>query len=558
MSLTTSRPAHSIWIGCAISLVAILVLAASAGFATEDTKGPSIFVDKTEGSGITCKLQNFATPAKHLIETMAGGVAAFDYDNDGYPDIFLTNGAEQPSLKKSDSRYFNRLYRNRGDWTFEDVTEKAGLKGHGYSFGVAAGDFDNDGNEDLFVTGMQGSTLYRNRGDGTFEDVTKKAGLAGSAWPISAAWFDYDNDGWLDLFVVDYVHWNPAQEPLCGDAGNEIRTYCHPRFYKPLANHLYHNNADGSFKDVSASSGIAALAGKGMGIAIGDYDQDGWPDVFITNDTLPNCLLHNNRNGNFSEVAMQAGVALDDDGKAISSMGADFRDLDNDGREDLIVTALANESFPYFHNAGNGLFIDMTYPSRIGAASLALSGWGVGSFDFNNDGWKDILVAAGDVQYDTESYSDRKSRQQNLLLINDQKGGFKAERFGVPALHRGVAFADFDRDGRVDAVITRLGETPILLRNVASETNGWLNVKLLGHSSTRDAIGARISVRAAGLLQTNRVTSSVGYASSSELSAHFGLGPCHKVDLLTIEWPSGKRQMLKDVAADRYITLTEP
>ncbi len=536
--------------------ITTLLLACFVGTAASPSQQNSLFSDETAKSGITCVLQNFPTPAKHQIETMPGGVAAFDYDNDGFPDIFLANGAEQPSLKKVDPRYFNRLYRNRGDWTFEDVTEKAGLKGEGYSIGVAAGDFDNDGNEDLFVTGVRGNTLYRNRGDGTFEDVTKKAGLESVTWAVAAAWFDYDNDGRLDLFVVDYVQWDPAHEPFCGDVSENRRTYCHPRFYKPLTNHLYHNNADGSFKDVSVSSGIATLPGKGMGVAIGDYDNDGWPDVFVTNDTRPNFLLHNDHNGRFTEVAMQAGVALNDDGKAISSMGVDFRDLDNDGREDVVVTALANETFPYFHNAGNGLFVDMTYPSRIGLSSLALSGWGVGIFDFDNDGWKDIFIADGDVQY--ESVSSRDARQRNLLLMNDPQGQFRAELLGTPALHRGAAFADFDRDGRVDAIVTRLGETPVLLRNVSGEKNGWLNVKLQGRSSNRDAIGARVSVQTSNLLQTNHVTGSVGYASSSELIVHFGLGSCHRVDVLEVDWPSGKRQVLKNVAADRYVRLAEP
>jgi enediyne biosynthesis protein E4 len=518
----------------------------------------SLFGDVTSASGITAALHNSPTAAKHQIETMAGGVAVFDYDHDGYPDIYLANGAEQPSLQKTGPSYFNRLYRNRGNWTFEDVTEKAGVQGHGYDIAAAAADFDNDGHQDLFVAGVNGNTLFRNRGDGTFENVTVRAGLSNTDWSVGAAWFDYDNDGRLDLFVVNYVKWDPAQEPFCGDIAQNLRTYCHPRFYEPLPNRLYHNNGDGTFTDVSVSSGIAGLRGKGMGIAIGDYDHDGWMDVFITNDTLPNFLLHNNRNGSFSEVAMEAGVALDDDGKSISSMGVDFRDLDNDGAEDLVVTALANETFPYFRNLGNGLFMDVTYPSRIGAASQPLSGWGIGSFDFDNDGWKDILIADGDVQDNTEMFSSRKSRQPNLLLINDGKGGFNAQWIGSPAFHRGLAFADFDRDGHVDAVVTRLGEPPVLLRNVSHDRNHWLNLKLLGRSSNRDAIGARVLVRSAGLKQMNRVTGAVGYASSSDLTVHFGLGGCTHVDSVEVEWPSGKRQTLTEIQIDQFVTVREP
>ncbi len=536
--------------------VSVLLLPVSRANATPEQK--PIFADESAQSGISCSLQNSPTPAKHQIETMPGGVAAFDFDNDGYPDIYLANGAEQPSLQKTDPKYFNRLYRNRGNGTFEDVTEKAGVAGNGYSIGVAAGDYDNDGNEDLFVTGVRGNTLFHNRGDGTFQDVTRRAGLTSSGWSVAAAWLDFDNDGHLDLFVVDYVQWDPDHEPVCGDAAKNLRTYCHPRFYEPTANHLYRNNGNGTFTDVSATSGIANLRGKGMGIAVGDYDHDGRPDVFIANDTVPNFLLHNEHGSRFSEVAMQTGVALNDDGKAISSMGVDFRDMDNDGQDDIFVTALANETFPYFRNTGNGLFVDMTYPSRMGTSTLALSGWGVGCFDFNNDGWKDVFVADGDVQYNTESFSSRQSRQQNLLLLNDANGKFQAQFVGTPALHRGVAFADFNRDGHVDALVTRLGETPVLLRNVSRDANGWLDVKLVGKTSNRDAIGARLSVQTGALVQTNRVTTSVGYASSSELSVHFGLGSFHTADTLRIEWPSGKRQTLKDVRGDRLITVAEP
>lgn len=541
--------------GC---IVLGILMAIGFGLAFEAPNNDSLFEDETALSGLNITLENSPTPQKHQIETMPGGVAVFDYDNDGYPDIYFTNGAEQPSLTKTGPKYYNRLYRNRGDFTFEDVTEKAGVKGNGYNFGVAAGDFDNDGNEDLFVTGVRGNTLFRNRGDGTFEDVTAKAGVGGAGWSIGAAWLDYNNDGFLDLFVVDYVQWDPAKEPFCGDPPHNIRSYCHPRFYGGLSNHLYRNNGNGTFTDVSVSSGIAEYVGKGMGVAIGDYDHDGWIDIFVANDTVPNFLFHNDGNGHFSEVALQTGVGLDDDGKAISSMGADFRDLDNDGREDLFITALAGETFPYFRSYRDGLFMDMTYPSGIGPASILLSGWGIGAYDFDNDGWKDIFIADGDVQDNTEQYSSRKSRQQNVVLLNDRAGGFRAQLLGKPALHRGVAFGDFDRDGRVDAVVTRLGENPILLRNIAAAHNHWINLRLVGTKSNKDAIGALVTVQSGGLRQVNRVTTSVGYGSSSDVTVHFGLGRCTRVDQLDVEWPSGVRQSLKDIQSDRYLTLREP
>ena len=542
----------------AISVSLGVVITITAVITAQTLPLAYMFQDMTSQSGVNVVLENSPTPEKHQIETMPGGVAVFDYNNDGYPDLYFTNGAAQPSLAKNDPKYYNRLYKNRGDWTFEDVTSQAGVEGSGYNFGVAAGDFDNDGNEDLFVTGVHGNTLFRNRGDGTFEDVTAKSGIRGTEWSVAAAWLDYNNDGLLDLFVVDYVKWDPATEPFCGDAAHALRTYCHPRFYGALSNHLYRNNGNGTFTDVSVSSGIAAYRGKGMGVAIGDYDHDGWVDIFVANDTLPNFLFHNDHNGHFSEAGLDTGVGLNDDGKALSSMGVDFRDLDNDGREDLIATALAGETFPYFRNYENRLFVDMTYPSGIGPASLLLTGWSVGAFDLDNDGWKDILAADGDVQDNTELYSSRKSRQQNLLLLNDRAGGFRAQLLGKPALHRGLAFGDFDRDGRVDAVVTRLGERPIVLRNVSADGNHWLNLKLIGTRSNRDAIGAFVTVQSGGVRQVNRVTTSVGYASSSDLPLHFGLGRCTRIDLIDIEWPSGTRQSLTGVQPDRYLTVHEP
>ncbi len=535
-----------------VLVASALVLALSA------VSPPTVtFEDRTAHSGIQFVLHNAVSSERHQIETMAGGVAVFDYDNDGYPDIYFTNGAQQPSLKKDDPQYRNRLYRNKHDWTFEDVTDQAGVGGSGYNIGVAAGDYDNDGYADLFVTGVRGNTLYRNRGDGSFEDVTRKAGLESGEWAVAAAWVDYDNDGRLDLFVVNYVKWDPATELFCGDAARGIRTYCHPRFYESLPDRLYHNNGDGTFSDVSAASGIAALAGKGMGVAIADYDHDGWMDIFVANDTVPNFLFHNEHDGRFREVGLEAGVGLNDDGKALSSMGADFRDLDNDGWEDLVVTALSNQTFPVFRNLGRGLFKDVTYPSRAGIISTPLSGWSMGIFDFDNDGWKDVFVAAGDVQNNTEMFSSGASRQSNLLMLNDRHGAFRALSIGTAAQHRGVAFGDFDRDGRVDAVVTRLNEPPVLLRNAMGAGNHWIALRLIGGRSNREAIGARVTVRAGGITQVNHVTTSTGYACSSDPAVHFGLGRNARADSITIEWPSGTRQTLSNIAADSYLIVRE-
>src|SRR5262245_16459157 len=519
------------------SIVAAMALAA----------GPAWFEDRSARSGITTILHNSATPARHQIETMVGGVAVFDYDGDGRPDIFFTNGAAQPSPAKSDPSYFNRLYRNRGNWTFEDVTLKAGVQGEGFNIGAAAGDFDGDGFTDLFVAGVNRNILYRNRGDGTFADVTARAGVANQGrWAVAAGWLDYDNDGRLDLFVVHYVAWDPAKEPFCGDLRANLRTYCHPKHYQPLPNTLYRNNGDGTFTDVSDRAGIASHPGKGMGVAFADYDGDGRTDIFVANDTVPNFLFHNEGNGTFRETGLAAGVGMNDDGRALSSMGVDFRDIDNDGRPDLFISALANETFPLFLNLGRGLFADATYRSRIGAATLPLSGWSLGAYDFDNDGRKDLFIACGDVNDNTEQFSSRKSRQPNLLLIASSNGTFTPHEIGTPAMHRGAAFADFDADGRMDAVITRIGGSPVLLRNTAGAGNHWLGFRL--------PIGVRVHLVSASGEQWYQVATSVGYAGSSEAVAHFGLGRDTEARRIEITWPSGAVQELRNVAADRYLS----
>ncbi len=514
---------------------------------------PPKFHDVAERAGIAFVLRNAASAEKHQIETMAGGVAVLDYDGDGRADIFFTNGARQPDLVKADASWWNRLYRNRGDGTFEDVTARAGVQGEGFSIGAAAADYDNDGHTDLFVTGVHRNFLYRNRGDGTFEDVTAKAGIHGEPWSIAAGWFDYDNDGWLDLFVANYVRWDPAKEPFCGDPKGAYRTYCHPKSYEGLPNTLYRNNGDGSFRDASADSGIGRHIGKGMGVAFADYDGDGDLDVFVANDTTPNFLFRNDGNGRFTEVGLAAGIAFNDDGRALSSMGADFRDLDNDGRPDLFITALANETFPLYRNLGRGLFADVTYPSRIGVATLPFSGWGNGVYDFDNDGRKDLFAANGDVNDNTEVFSSMRSRQPNVVLLHRAGGRFEAVTLGAPALHRGAAFADFDGDGRIDIVVTRIGERALLLRNGSANANHWIELKLIGRRSNRDAIGARVRAGA----QWNHVTTSVGYAGSSDPRVHFGLGAAARVEV-EIFWPGGQVQKLGEVQADRLLRVEEP
>jgi hypothetical protein len=514
-------------------------------------------VDVSAGSGLTAKLENGGTPEKHLPETMVGGVALLDYDRDGKLDVFLANGAPQPSLRKDGPRYWNRLYRNTGGGQFVDVTERAGVQGVGFDIGAAAGDFDNDGFPDLFVAGVRSNTLYRNRGDGTFAEVTARAGLRGTGkWAVAGGWFDMDNDGDLDLFVVNYVQWDPARELACGE---KARTYCHPKHYAPEPNTLYRNNGDGTFTDVSAESGIAAHAGKGMGLAFGDADGDGRLDVLVTNDTLPNALFRNEGGGRFREMGGPAGVAFNDDGRALSAMGVDFRDWDNDGREDLFITALTNETFPLFRNAGQGQFSDRTYASQVARATLPLSGWSAGIFDFDNDGWKDLFAACADVQDNTEAYSERRSRQANLWLRNGGDGRFAGEAVGRAGMHRGAAFGDVDGDGRVDVVVTRIGEAPLLLKNSLGAGRHWLGVRLRGTRSNREGIGALVTVTdGKGRRQWNRVTTAVGYASASEAVAHFGLGAEGAVSEVEVRWPSGVVQRLGATRGDRYLEIVEP
>lgn len=521
---------------------------------------PIRFRNVASQAGLDFVVANHPTADKHLVETMAGGMAAFDYDSDGLTDVFFANGAESPTLEKTTAKYHNRLFRNVGNMEFHDVTASAGLQGNGYSMGAAAGDFDNDGYVDLFVTGAFRNLLYRNLGNGRFEEIAASAGIKSERWSVAAGWFDYDNDGFLDLFVVDYLQWSPENNLYCGDNAKKLRTYCHPKYYEGQPNTLYRNKRDGTFEDVSEASGIASHVGKGMSVAFADYDQDGHVDVFITNDTEPNFLFRNQGDGVFKEVALETGPAFTDDGRAVSAMGVDFRDYDNDSLPDIIFTALVGETFPVFRNEGGGVFRDATYGTKVGRLSAGLAGWGVGWVDFNNDGWKDLFTANSHVTDNIEEFSSEQYRQSNAVWANTGHGTFEdmssesGEAFQIHRAHRGSAFADFNNDGRVDVVVSSLGEPAELWENISAPEKHWIRIRLQGVVSNRDGIGARVAVDG----QHNQMTSSVGYSSSSLGGLHFGLSDSERVSRIEILWPRGTHQVIKDVAVDQILTVVEP
>jgi len=503
----------------------------------------------------------------HAPATMAGGVGVFDYNKDGRPDIFLANGANIETLKKDDAKYSNRLFRNDGNGVFTDVTTEAGLAGTGYDMGVAIGDYDNDGFPDLFVAGVRGHSLFHNNGNGTFTNVTAKAGLDrcndpkyGPLWANAAAWVDVNGDGLLDLFVVNYLQWDIKTEPFCGSPG--AYDYCSPKRYEGLPNQLFLNRGDGTFEDVSEKWGLRGLIGKGMGVGVADYDLDGRPDLFVTNDAYYNYLLHNTGE-KFEEVAFAQGVALVEDGEFISGMGLDFRDYNNDGYPDIVLVALNNQTFPIYRNKGGKGFEEVTYSSGMRQLSRQMGGYGAGFYDFDNDGWKDLFISRAHVERIPKP--GMEIEQYNTVFRNLGASGhwqaLTAEAgldAAPPARHRGLAFGDFDGDGRVDVVVTALGKEAEIWMNRTVGSGHWLDVSLEGTRSNRDGIGAVVKVVTSAGPQYNHMTSSVGYASSSHGPVHFGLANDPKAKLVEIRWPSGTVQTLRDVEGDRVLKVNEP
>jgi hypothetical protein len=520
--------------------------------------GPRVlFRNVADTAGVRFNHQHSPTADKHYVESAPGGVAVFDYNGDGQPDIFFTNGAQTPSLEKTSVAYANRLFRNDGGMRFTDVTKDAGIAGVGYAMGAAVGDYDNDGDIDLFVAGVRQNQLLRNQGNGRFEDVTTAAGITSAEWAVGGGWFDYDNDGRLDLLVVNYVQWSAGMNRYCGDQGRGVRIYCHPRFFQGLPNRLFHNRGNGTFEDASVSSGLQQHVGKGMSVAFADFDRDGRLDAFVTNDTVPNFLFHNLGNGTFRETALLAGLSVPASGRPVSAMGTDAQDYDNDGWPDVHFTALSGETFPLFRNDTRGGFEEVTSSSGLAKLTTRASGWCSVFADVNNDGRKDLFTAnshANDRIGDLEATS---WKQANSLFLSEGKAFRDASAesgLGLAvAVHRGCGVADFDADGRLDVVVLTLGSPAELWQNESTPQRRWLIVRLIGTRSNRDGIGARITVGD----QVRTMTTAVGYASSSHAGAHFGLGDQPDPVRVMIEWPSGIKQVVDNVKVNQVIVVKE-
>ena len=557
-----------------LGLLTVLELPARAGHAREDGAPASIpaFVDIAAESSVSFKHDASRTSQKYLIEAMGSGVGVFDYDGDGYLDLFFVNGAklgdpmkpgEEPG--KSDGRFWNRLYHNNRRGSFSDVTERAGLKGIGYGMGVAVADYDNDGRPDLYVTNVGHNTLYHNDGDGTFTDVTREAGVAAGGWSTGACFVDYDRDGHLDLLVTRYLEWSFEVNPFCGKTGaGGYRGYCPPDKFKPIAYTLYHNNGNGTFTDVTKQSGFAAAAGKGLGVTICDFDRDGWPDVVVANDTVAQQLFKNNRNGTFTETGLALGMAYDDNGRAYAGMGVDCQDYDNDGWPDIFINALSNQTYALYHN-NKGTFDYVTAPSGLAAITALYSGWGAKFLDYDNDGWKDLFVAQGHVLDQVQLEQSDVRYLEPMLMLRNAKGRFvdvstqSGEPFKAPRAGRGSAVGDLDNDGRLEIVVNCNDEPAVVLHSEGGPASHWLIVDTYGTVSNRDGIGTTIRlVSESGGEQYGMVNTAGSYLSASDKRVHFGLGADRRVRLLELTWPNGTVQRLENIAANQLLHVQEP
>jgi enediyne biosynthesis protein E4 len=517
-----------------------------------------------EKSGITFVHENAMSPERYLPETMGPGCAFFDYDSDGWMDVYIVNsGPSDFFTPKAPLR--NALYRNNRDGTFTDVTEKAGVPGGTFGMGVAVGDYDNDGHADLFVTAYGRCILYHNNGDGTFTDVTAKAGLAAPGWTTSAAWFDYDNDGKLDLFVCSFVEFGPGKTVFCGDNKLGRRYYCIPKVFKPTPSLLFHNNGDGTFTEVSKGTAIATALGKALGVVATDINNDGLMDLFVANDTVPNFLFANRAPGKWEEIGLVSEVAYSANGQARSGMGVDAADVDADGDNDLFVANVDNEMFSLYRNNKDESFTDTAHFHGIGQATRALSGWGLKFFDFDNDGNVDLILANGHPDDMVDSYGGAVKYKEPLLLFHGDGARLRNVSAGAGPVFskafpaRGLAVGDFDNDGKVDVLVANNGEAPVLLRNQSGAGHRWVGLRLQGTRCNRDAVGALLTWSVGGVKRSRLKTGGGSYLSSHDPREVLGLGTATKLDWLEVRWPqpSGAVERLTGVPVDRYVTLVE-
>ena len=526
---------------------------------------PVRYTDVRESARITFQQDSTQTEEKYYLETMGTGVAWIDYDQDGLMDLFFVQSGATDAYKPSHPLRC-ALYHNNGDGTFTDVTEKAGLGGEGhYGQGVAVGDFDNDGYPDLYVTGYGRAILYHNNGNGTFTDVTAKAGVADEGgWSTSAGWFDYDKDGWLDLVVANYIEWSPKNNLYCGERRAGYRSYCHPGNYKGQHIKLYHNNHDGTFTDVSDVSGVGKPEAKGMGVVLADFNNDGWPDIAIANDSWPNFLFINKHNGTFEDVSLASGIAASEDGRYEAGMGIDAADVDGDGWPDVYITHLDFELNRLYHNGRDGTFTDETFRSGLGNKAVLMSGVAMKFLDYDNDGWNDIVQVDGSMLDNISLYHPEVAYKESMLMYrNLGQGHFEkvsdalGPDFTRPIAGRGLATADYDNDGDIDIVTNNRGDFPSILRNDGGNANHWLTVLLIGTKSNRDGTGSSLKLTSEGFVHVEQAKGGGSYMSASDPRIHFGLGRRKKIDSLEIAWPSGQIDRLSDVPIDQIIAVKE-
>ena len=521
------------------------------------------FVDVTQEAGIHWKHVDGRSGQKYFMETLGSGAAFFDYDADGDPDLYFVNGAPLPGYVSQEIPT-NCLYRNNGDGTFTDVTEKAGVGDTGYGHGCAVGDYNNDGQLDLYVTNYGTNRLYRNNGDGTFAEVAESVGVTEPRWSTSCAFADYDRDGNLDLYVVNYIVFDINENPWCGLREKGIRAYCEPDNFIAQSDTLYRNNGDGTFTDVTKTAGIYNTTGKGLGVVWADYNNDGAADIYVANDSTENLFYRNNGDGTFEEVGFMVGVALSENGAAENGMGTTFGDWNNDGWFDLTVTNYAQQTNTLYHNDADGFFTDATTTTKTAQRTYPYLGWATAFIDYDNDGYQDLFVANGHLHENlAELGQEGTYGQRNLLFRNNSNGTFTeiSETLGpgmkLTDVSRGATFADYDLDGDIDIVVTNSNTAPRLLRNDGGNRKNWLQIRLTATNGSTDAIGARVKITTGKLTQTREVRSGDGYLSQQDLTLHFGIGDSEQVDSIEVQWQTGAKQLIGSVPANQVLSLEE-